>query len=1208
MSSAIIDFEEERSRHGELLGRLNVLERLRRWLTGEQSSSTRWVLLLGSPGVGKSAIVHRLLDLLPESTAYHLIRRGIENWDRPEAVVQNLCARIERLFPEIAGAHPPSETHLGELLRRVSKTCLVPYERRLVLVIDGLDEAASDGPGKNPLPRFLPRIVPAGVVILCASRPMYTHLDWITSLDHVRTLDLDKDEWAPSNMAATRELCEQHARRMSPPLESEVVDAVVQSARGNMLHASRLCEWLDGQPPSRRTTLDIAHGLADLLRRIWSELHTPDGARRELVLQGLGLACAAREALPAYLFGELIGDPTASDGEELLRATRHLLREEPAHWHDGRPGYRLYHEHLREVLTEKLGSAVIRDHHHRFIDVLAGWPPDEHDPARRRYALRHAVAHRLEAGQVRAAQRLCADMGYLEAKCRELGIVPVERELEAVIAASEDEISLDLEALLAALRAEAGRITAHPRSLPALIYNRLRCTGWSAERIERVLGFDGSSPALRLMHGVRLGPTPLRAFLGHDKPIVACVVALDGRHALSASADRALRFWALASGDVLATMQGHEDELTACALTPDGLAAVSTSIDMTARLWELATGRCIAVLENDRHGATACAVSRDGRYIVVGSDHGGLTRWDRGSLRRSAVLEGHSDYVTACIVTPSGDLVTASRDRSVRVWDLESGTCTHTFSGVSKECASGARGSEQEWITAIVPLLEGRQVVAVAGNGTLSRWDLASGRCFQQFGAGQGRVDALAVLHEGSHLLCGMADGALGVWDLGAERQVLRIPAHAGAVSACAVTPDGRRVLSASSDRFMRLWELGGSESLVSQDGHAGPVTACAVTPDGRLAVSASEDRVLKVWDISTGVCRATLEGHTDLVTACAISADGRHVLSGARDGSVLWWTLDPTRAEVRMQVAEAHRALVSGCAVLPDGRMITVSQDGALCMRSSADLDRSRTLGMHDGPVVGIAVTPDGARLLSIGRDGTAKLWELATGRCTCRLVDVPGALLAGALTPDGTRAVLAFADGRIEVRDLRSQTLVRKIPAHAGRVFGCAVSPDGARVISASEDGTVNVFSLETGRGLGTNVGTSWFRCVATTDAVICAGDQEGNFWMILAGSAEARARGRRRRAHGSDALSGKDVARLRDALARLYAEPGAALLVVRAAGIDERRLKLSGSSRELWSSIIDEAIKGQRLGDVVRSAYKDYHGDADLCWAAELLELEG
>ncbi|WP_437965142.1 AAA family ATPase [Sorangium sp. So ce260] len=1213
MSGAIIDFEEERSRHEQLFGREDVLDRLLGWLVGEQALLPGgWVFLLGSPGVGKSAIVNRLLELLPSDTPHHFIRRHTDDWDRPEALVNNLVARVERLFAEQANVDLPLEARLGELLRRVSKRKLTPDGRRLVLVIDGLDEAACDIAGRNLLPRFLPRVVPSGVAILCASRPMYPHADWLAGFDGVHSiLDLDEAEWTASNEAACRAYCVQRLHRLSPPLNNADIETVVRNAQGNMVYARWICEWLARQPPARRTTTNISQGLSGLTRQIISELRGLGGARRALILQGLGLTCAAREALPAYVFNELLGGgPMASEGDEFLRATFHLLRNEPAHWHKGEQGYRLYHEHVREVLIGMLGDRAMRDHHLHILRTIAVWPPDEQDQSRRLYTLRHAVAHLIEAGDVSGAQRLCADIRYLDAKCRELDIHSIERDLEAVIGASDGEAAFELTALLAAVRAEASRLSAHRSHglLPSLLYNRLRCAGWIAERIERMLCFGADLPPLRLLHGVRLGPTPLRTFCDHTKPVVACVVSRDGRHALSASADRTLRFWALLSGEVLATMRGHEDELTDCALTPDGQTAVSTSIDMTARLWDVATGECIGVLVNSNRGATACAISPDGRLLVVGSDDGLLTLWDFSSRQRVAVLAGHSDYVTACLMTRAGQLVSASRDHSVRVWDLASRTCVYVLSSEDDACSPVPRGSEQGWITALSLLPGGEQILAAAGDGTLSRWDLASGERLQCIGAGQGRVDALAILPWGSHLLCGMADGAIAVWDLAVERCVLRLAAHANAVSACASTSDGRRIVSASHDRSARLWELGGPESLVFQDGHTAPVTAIATTADRRLVVSASEDRLLKVWDTATGACRIILEGHSAVVTACAVSGDSRRVLAGALDGGVLLFHLDHDRGQARVETARGHQTHVSGCALLPDGRIVTASKDGSLWIRDQTDLDNPVEFGAHNGPIAGIAVTPDGSRLLSISRDGTAKLWDLSAYRRAPTRVRLAGELLACSLTPDGGRAVLAFADGQIEVRELQGWKCVRRIQAHEQRIFGCTVSPDGARVISASEDGTVRAFSLETGRHLSTLVGTSWFRCVASAPALICAGDQEGNVWMIVDGFAAPGARSRDQDARRQDAPSAEAIALARDRLAWLFDSEATARLVVKDARLDERRLNLTGSALERWGRILDEAIKQGRLVDVVRCALERYPHDDVLLELAEKLGISG
>jgi WD40 repeat protein len=1107
VNRASIDFEDELSRHGRLFGRDDVLTEIRRLLFGERPLSRGWVLLLGSPGVGKSAILaHVLGTFLEPLTPRHFIRRGIEGWDRPELVVQNLCAQVERLYPEHRAADLPSEARLGELLGRVAKCALVPDNQRLILVIDGLDEAAGDGDRENPLPRFLPRVLPPGVVILCASRPMHAHLHWFTLRDNVHPINLDDRAWLPSNEAACRALMEHCALDFTPPLEPALVDEIVRRAGGNLLYAVKLRDWLRTQPLAGRVVGAIPQGLPGLLADTWSGIHQLDDARRALVERGLGVACAAREALTVSTFGELLGWSTTNDDEEFLGAIRPFLREEPAHLYNGQLAYRLFHDFFREFVANKLGKRAMREHHRRIAETLAAWPPVEPDALRRAYALRHAVVHRIEAGDVEEATRLCCDVGYLEAKSREVGVASVERDLEATARSASGDASLDLAAVFGAVSAESRRLRADPSSLPLLLYNRLRCAGWSRERIETVLRFPAGPPPLRLLHRVRLGTTLLRTFVGHDKPVVACVAMPDRSHFLSASADRTLRLWAIGSGECVGVLRGHDDELTACAVTFDGRTAVSASVDATVRLWDVAARRCITPILNGGRVATACTLTPDGLRVVAGSDDGTLRAWEIGS-KQCVLLEGHADFITACVVTSDGQrLVSASRDGSVRVWNLASGELLFELECAERVEAPASRGLEEEhrWVTALAVTPDGRHAVAASGRGSLLLWDLASGKCVERFGAGQGRVDSCAITPDGLHLFCGIADGTIRLWSLASMRCVGHLKAHAGAVSACSATLDGRRVVSASHDRSLKLWELGAPESLVSQEGHTAPITACAIvpgsTPAGGIAVSASEDRTLKVWDLAAGVCRVTLEGHSELVTACAISADGRRVISGARDGSLCVWSI---ASPERIDVPGAHGNQVTGCVIASDGRLITASHDQTVRIWRLPTLGCVGVLDGHTSQVEGCVVTPDGALALSVSRDGVAKLWDLAAGTCKRELVGLGGRVLCGALTPNGQRAVLAFESGTLEVRDLRSGGRVASLRGHSGRVLGCAVSPDGSRVISASEDETIKVWSLATGELLKTLHGTCRFRCVAVTDELICAGDEEGNLWMLADGA---------------------------------------------------------------------------------------------------------
>ncbi|WP_437616219.1 ATP-binding protein [Sorangium sp. So ce834] len=263
MAADLIDFGIERSRHEHFFGREDVLAAIDRHLDGAGSSG-RWVLVTGGPGMGKSAILSRWLDVEEQRghrAPHHFLRRDVMDWDRPEAVARSLSAQIEALYPAQKDPEARPESRLIELLARVSKRELVPRGERLVLVVDGLDEARSDGAGQNPLPGFLPYALPPGVHALCASRPQYPHLGWLESRGNVRRIDLDAAEWTGSNAQACRAFWADQAPRFTPRLDPKLVEEAVARAEGNLLYAVKLREWLEEQPVEQRRVERLPRGL-----------------------------------------------------------------------------------------------------------------------------------------------------------------------------------------------------------------------------------------------------------------------------------------------------------------------------------------------------------------------------------------------------------------------------------------------------------------------------------------------------------------------------------------------------------------------------------------------------------------------------------------------------------------------------------------------------------------------------------------------------------------------------------------------------------------------------------------------------------------------------------------------------------------------------------------------------------------------------------
>jgi WD40 repeat protein len=302
-------------------------------------------------------------------------------------------------------------------------------------------------------------------------------------------------------------------------------------------------------------------------------------------------------------------------------------------------------------------------------------------------------------------------------------------------------------------------------------------------------------------------------------------------------------------------------------------------------------------------------------------------------------------------VSPDGQyLLSAGYDRSVRLWEMESGREVRPFLG-------HALGINH---VAFSP--DGKYALSASADRTLRLWDVETGREVRVFEGHTGWVRAAAFSPDGRFLVSGSADyrpekndrdHSLRLWDVNTGQELFRFEGETQSINGAVFTPDGRFVLTAGEWRCVLLWDVEQRKLLRRFATPESTPISIAVSPDGRMVATGHNARapqegeffdpdhsVVCLWDVETGQLIRKLRGHSAPVNAVAFSPDGRYVVSGsgghhyaetyaaAKDNSLRLW--DVTTGE------EVWRAETGACinsvAFTPDGRHV-VSGGGEIAL-----------------------------------------------------------------------------------------------------------------------------------------------------------------------------------------------------------------------------------------------------------------------------------
>jgi len=285
------------------------------------------------------------------------------------------------------------------------------------------------------------------------------------------------------------------------------------------------------------------------------------------------------------------------------------------------------------------------------------------------------------------------------------------------------------------------------------------------------------------------------------------------------------------------TVKGHSSYVNHLIISPDGERLVSASADKTIKIWHLATGKEIRTLIQDAKHIDYFAISHDWSSIATVSGDNTIKIWDFATGKEIRTLTGHSSFVNYLAISPDDKkLVSASADNTIKIWDFATGKEIRTLTGHSSS------------VKPLVISPDGKILVSGSADKTIKIWDFATGKEIRTLTGHSSSVNSLAISPDGRTLVSGSADSTIKMWNLATGKEIRTLNGHSSYVNSLALSPDGKILVSGGADNMIKIWNLATGKEIRTLTGHSSYVNSLALSPDGKILVSGGADSTIKIW------------------------------------------------------------------------------------------------------------------------------------------------------------------------------------------------------------------------------------------------------------------------------------------------------------------------------------------------------------------------
>ena len=535
---------------------------------------------------------------------------------------------------------------------------------------------------------------------------------------------------------------------------------------------------------------------------------------------------------------------------------------------------------------------------------------------------------------------------------------------------------------------------------------------------------------------------------GHANWVEFVEVLNNGQEIVSCCSDT-IRVWDLTTGRCKRILNFTANIFT---MIPDEGKLLAAS-DWEIKIIDIKTGLAINSWQEDSitSPCSALEASTDGKNALTGRVDGNIDIIDMESGEECIWLwEKHDKLVSSvAIFQDNTKAVSASWDKTLKIWDISTGECHDTLSGHEAE------------VSCIAVSNDGNKIISGSWDHTIKLWDASSGKCIRTYKGHSNHVCSIVLTQDGKHAVSGSADNAIRIWDLETGDCLKILNGHTASVSTIALLPDGSGLISGSYDHSIRTWSL----NYIYSSYHridSEPVSLIISNPENDIIVGINDEGTVRVWNAISGNCIEKYK--VTIMKACGICVTSdKELIVISNENKTVLWNLQKAIIVKELNYEGKSVQKINSFGITQDQDEILMGSWAGGAWIFGIGWGYS-VVNLSGDIIYDVAITDDGNHGLTVGENGFVGFWELLSRNCML-LTGHNGDVTSVKTAPGYQMAVTGGTDGNAKVWDLTRQLCMHTLSGHSGAVRTLAFSPNGKSLVTGSDDQNIKMWDVETG-----------------------------------------------------------------------------------------------------------------------------------------------